>query len=62
MTDRAASLSPLKQAFQAIDLAEKGIKQLPKSAAIRIQLAEVYREKLKDNCATSRVYLSLIHI
>jgi len=43
-------------AFQAIDLAEKGIKQLPESAAIRIQLAEVYREKLKDDCATSRVY------
>ncbi len=43
-------------AFQAIELAEKGIKQLPESAAIRIQLAEIYREKLKDDCATSRVY------
>ncbi len=43
-------------AFQAIELAEKGIEQIPDSAAIRIQLAEVYREKLKDNCATARVY------
>jgi len=43
-------------AFQAIELAERGIAQLPESAAIRIQLAEVYREKLKDPCATARVY------
>jgi hypothetical protein len=43
-------------ALQAIEMAEKGIEQLPQSAAIRLQLAEVYREKLKDNCATSRVY------
>tara|TARA_R110002096_G_scaffold87448_1_gene200677 strand:+ start:1104 stop:1943 length:840 start_codon:yes stop_codon:yes gene_type:complete len=42
--------------FQAIELAEKGIEQLPRSVEIRKQLAEVYREKLKDNCATARVY------
>lgn len=43
-------------AFQAIELAERGIAQIPESAAIRLQLAEVYREKLKDDCATARVY------
>ncbi len=43
-------------AFQAIDFAERGIAQLPESAAIRLQLVEVYREKLKDDCAASRVY------
>ena len=43
-------------AFQAIELAERGIAQLPESAAIRLQLADVYREKLKDYCATARVY------
>lgn len=43
-------------AFQAIEMAEKGLEQLPQSAAIRMQLAEVYREKLKDNCAAARVY------
>lgn len=43
-------------AFQAIDFAERGITQIPESSAIRIQLAEVYREKLKDDCATARVY------
>lgn len=47
-------------AFQAIDFAERGIAQLPDSAAIRLQLAEVYREKLKDNCATARVYKDTI--
>ncbi|MEC5126463.1 hypothetical protein VSU19_06855 [Verrucomicrobiales bacterium BCK34] len=43
-------------ALEAVDIAERGIKQNPESATIRMQLAEVYREKLKDNCATSRVY------
>ncbi len=47
-------------AFQAIDLAERGLAQLPESAAIRLQLAEVYREKLKDDCATARVYSEII--
>lgn len=47
-------------AFQAIDLAERGIAQLPESVAIRLQLAEVYREKLKDDCATARVYGEII--
>ena len=47
-------------AFQAIELAERGIAQLPESAAIRLQLAEVYREKLKDDCAASRVYGDII--
>ncbi len=43
-------------ALQAIEMAEKGLEQLPQSSAIRLQLAEVYREKLKDNCAAARVY------
>lgn len=47
-------------AFQAIGFAERGIDQLPESAAIRVQLAEIYREKLKDNCAVSRVYGEVI--
>ncbi len=47
-------------AFQAIEFAERGIEQLPESSAIRIQLAEVYREKLKDDCATARVYGDVI--
>jgi hypothetical protein len=47
-------------AFEAIDFAERGLEQIPESAAIRLQLAEVYREKLKDDCATSRVYGDMI--
>jgi hypothetical protein len=47
-------------AFEAIDFAERGLAQIPESAAIRLQLAEVYREKLKDDCATSRVYGDII--
>ena len=47
-------------AFEAIAFAERGIEQLPESAAIRVQLAEVYREKLKDDCAVSRVYGDII--
>lgn len=47
-------------AFEAIDFAERGLEQIPGSAAIRLQLAEVYREKLKDDCATSRVYGDIV--
>lgn len=47
-------------AFDAIDFAERGLGQIPDSAAIRLQLAEVYREKLKDDCATARVYGDMI--
>lgn len=43
-------------AFQGIDFAERGMEQLPNSYAIPVQLAEIYREKLRDNCATARVY------
>lgn len=43
-------------AFQGIEFAERGMEQLPDSYAIPVQLAEIYREKLKDNCATARVY------
>ena len=43
-------------AAQAINFAERGLQQNPQSVDIRMQLAEVYREKLKDNCETARVY------
>ncbi len=43
-------------AFQGIAEAERGLQQLPDSVDIRVQLAEIYREKLKDPCATARVY------
>lgn len=47
-------------ALLAVDLAEQGIEQNPESTTIRQQLAEVYREKLKDFCATARVYEELV--
>lgn len=47
-------------ALLAVELAEEGIAQNPESAVIRQQLAEVYREKLKDDCATARVYQELV--
>jgi len=43
-------------ALSAVELAERGIEQLPDSVPIRLQLAEVYREKLRDPCAVARVY------
>lgn len=43
-------------ALLAVDVAEKGLEHLPDSVGIRLQLAEVYKEKLKDNEAVSRVY------
>ena len=46
----------------AIKLAEDGLKQNPDSAAIRLQLAEVYREKLKDPCETARVYKEAMYL
>lgn len=47
-------------ALLAVELAEQGIAQNPESAVIRQQLAEVYREKLKDYGATARVYEELV--
>lgn len=44
----------------AISLANQGIEQNPESSLIRMQLAEVYREKLKDYCETARVYGEMI--
>lgn len=49
-----------KYALAAIEMGELGLKQLPHSSAIRIQLAEVYREKLKDPCETARLYKDCI--
>lgn len=49
-------------ALQAIDFAERGIEQVPESVIIRQQLAEVYREKLRDNCAAARVYGELMDL
>lgn len=45
---------------EAVELAKKGIAQIPDSAAIRMQVAEVYREKLKDPCATAQMYKETI--
>lgn len=49
-------------ALLAVDLAEQGIEQNPDSVVIRQQLGEVYREKLKDYCATARVYKELVDL
>ncbi len=45
---------------EAIKVGRRGIEQLPQSSAIRGQLAEVYREKLKDNCAVAQLYKEMI--
>lgn len=47
-------------AVGAIELAEEGLGQNPDSAIIRLQLAEVYKEKLNDSCETARVYGEMI--
>ena len=47
-------------ATEAVRLGESGLKQIPDSVAIRKQLAEVYREKLKDYCAAARVYKEML--
>jgi len=47
-------------ALEAVEIAERGLEHLPDSAEIRLQLAEVYRQKLKDPCATARVYGDMI--
>jgi len=47
-------------ALSAVAFAEEGIAQNPESSAIRQQLAEVYREKLRDDCAAARVYGEMI--
>jgi len=47
-------------ALSAVAFAEEGLVQNPESSLIRQQLAEVYREKLRDNCAAARVYGEMI--
>ncbi|MEM1440731.1 MAG: hypothetical protein AAGF67_00210 [Verrucomicrobiota bacterium] len=49
-------------AIDAIKLAEQGIQQNPESVIIRQQLAEVYREKLKDYCAVAKIYQELVEL
>ncbi|MDF1656423.1 MAG: hypothetical protein P1U58_02355 [Verrucomicrobiales bacterium] len=49
-------------ALLAVELAEQGIEQNPESTIIRKQLAEVYREKLRDFCAAARVYEELVDL
>ncbi len=43
-------------AQEAIELGRVGLEQLPDSVPIRLQLAEVYKEKLKDYCAAAYLY------
>ena len=47
-------------ALDAIELGNAGLKQLPKSVALRIQIAEVYKEKLRDPAGMARMYGELI--
>lgn len=49
-------------AFQAVELANNGISQNPDSVVIRLQLAEVYREKIKDDCEVARLYGEIMHL
>lgn len=49
-------------ALQAVELAEQGLEHLPESVIIRMQLAEVYREKLRDNGETARVYGEVMNL
>ncbi|MDF1754175.1 MAG: hypothetical protein P1U89_15430 [Verrucomicrobiales bacterium] len=44
----------------AIELGEAGLKNLPKSVEIRKQMAEVYREKIKDPCGTAKMYKEML--
>ncbi len=49
-------------ALQAIEIGKRGMKQLPESAAIRTQLAEVYRVKLNDPCSVAELYGEVRHL
>ncbi len=47
-------------AQEAIRLGRAGLEQLPDSVPIRLQLAEVYKEKLKDYCASAQLYKEMV--
>lgn len=47
-------------AQEAIRMGEAGLEQLPDSVPIRLQLAEVYKEKLKDFCAAAQIYKDML--
>ena len=49
-------------ALDALALGETGLKQLPKAVELRIQMAEVYKEKLKDMCGAARLYGDLMDL
>lgn len=45
---------------RAIQIGDDALKEHPRSADIRLQIAELYREKLKDPCEASRLYGEMI--
>ena len=45
---------------KAAEIGERAMKQHPRSAKIRHQLADVYREKLKDYCKAAELYKEMI--
>ncbi|MEO0413357.1 MAG: hypothetical protein AAF226_00235 [Verrucomicrobiota bacterium] len=47
-------------ALDAIELGKKGLIQVPDSIPLRIQIAEVYREKLKDYCGAAEMYRQML--
>ena len=48
--------------LDAIKLGETGLQQIPDAVDLRLQLVEVYKEKLKDPVGTSRIYGELMNL
>ncbi len=47
-------------AQEAVRQGRSGLEQLPDSVLIRLQLAEVYKEKLKDFCGAAQLYKDML--
>ena len=47
---------------EAIRIGERALKQLPESVEIRSQMAEVYKEKLRDHCGAAKMYGEMIDL
>ena len=48
--------------LDAIELGKAGLEQNPGSVGIRVQIAEVYREKMEDMCGAAEMYRQLMSL
>ncbi|MEM7697149.1 MAG: hypothetical protein AAF236_01955 [Verrucomicrobiota bacterium] len=49
-------------ALEALAIGDNALEQLPESVDIRMQMVEVYREKLRDDCGAAKLYGEIVKL